>query len=323
MGRKAKTVIWLFGGSLAYLFFFQAFYDCMKYGKLIPVPGQEMVRALAINFFPLLFLVCVNYLIVFKLKVTRHWIKYAIDSILSFIALILLNLSFILISGMPVEWAGTVFSNVLILVFIESLYYEKVSRDMVEQQALAKQEILRYQFEALKAQVDPHFLFNSLNILYSIIPPQEDKTRDYVLNLSRIYRYTLNQSDKTEVTLKEELSFLESYMDIMRIRYNNNFNVEIKGIESYEERLIIPYTLQMLVENVTKHNVISTNQPLVVKINADEDGIWVRNVVQPKEAQYSTRIGTTYLSRLYACHNKRFAAGHEGNQYVAKVPYLN
>lgn len=320
--KSLKTISYLIFGAVLYTLVFQVFYNWMKFGELLPVPWPEMIRSLITNSIPILILVSANYLIVWKVpQCKRPWAGYCIGLVLSMSVLVIMNM-LILNRGIRVEWAGTVFSNFLIFISMEAFYYERVSRMVIRQQALAKQEILQYQYEALKSQVNPHFLFNSFNILYSFLPPELPEAREYVLNLSHIYRYNLNYGNNPQVTLREEMEFLSAYIKILRIRYHDNFDVDIIGAEEYGEKPIIPYTLQMLVENVTKHNAISTVQPMKVTIVADSKGITVSNPVRKKEADVSTHFGLKYLRSLYECHGQMINNTCESGIYTSFIPYL-
>lgn len=317
-----KTFFMLTLGAIVYTFVFQVFYNWMRYGTLFPTTLWITIRSLLFNSIPFWILINTNYLIIwFYPRTGRTWKSYGIAFLASVSVLVIMNL-LIYFSGIEVEWAGTAFSELLIFIGMAAIYYERVSRIAMRQQALAKQEILQYQYEALKSQVNPHFLFNSFNILYSFLPPEQTAAREYVLNLSHIYRYNLNHGNLPQVTLKEELDFLEAYIKILRIRYNENFSVEVLGAKEHEERLIIPYTLQLLVENVTKHNVISSSYPMTVKIIANSEGVTVINPVRAKEADVSTHFGLKYLKSLYNCHDKLISVSCDSDTYNSFIPYL-
>ncbi len=309
--------------AVIYTLVFQVFYNWMRYDSVLPVPIPNMVLSLCMNAVPIWMLVILNYIIVWKIPHGRKaFPTYAFGLTISMCLLILINLLFKVVMGRGVEWAGTIFSNLLLYLSIESIYQQHVSKLVLKQQALAKQQILQYQYEVLKAQVNPHFLFNSFNILYSFIPPYFNEAREYILNLSQIYRYTLKHGEKNQVTVKEELQFLKAYNEILKIRFHNNFQVEITGTDNFEDRNIIPYSLQMLVENVTKHNVITSIQPMTVKITANEKGITVSNPIRRKDTDVATNFGLQYLSRLYQCHKKNFSTTCDNLTYTAHIPYI-
>lgn len=318
-----KQLLNLTIGAVIYTVIFQFFYCWMRYGSPFPLSAIEMLVSMAYNFGPIYFLIICNYLLIFKLTAGKRPIIGAVLSFsLSMVWLVVICFMFKLITGLPVEYAGTVFCNLLVYAALETIYYAQVSKEMLRQQALQKQETLLYKFEALKAQVNPHFLFNSLNILYSFIPPADADARDYVLHLSRVYRYTLNHSDKPSVTVREELNFLDSYNQILRIRFHDNFRVDITDIPDADERKIIPFSLQMLIENVTKHNMISSDMPMTVTIQANDNGISITNPIRHKDSDVSNHFGLTYLSRLYDYHGKKFSTIQDTYQFKAFVPFI-
>ncbi len=322
--ERLKIFLSLTVGAIVYSLFFEFFYCWMRYGNPLPFSFEETVLSIIYNFVPIYILVICNYLLIFKFTHGKRPIISAIVClILSTLALVLIGRVFTLVTGYPVEYAGTMFCNLMIIAGLESIYYAQYSKQILKKHALQEQETLIYKYEALKAQINPHFLFNSLNILYSFIPPEVKDAREYVLHLSKIYRFTLNHNDKAEVNVSTELDFLNSYIRILQIRYNNNLKVNISLQHDAEQRQIIPYSLQMLVENVTKHNFISAESPMSVDIIFGDDGITVSNPLRPKDSDMaSTRFGLSYLKHLYFHRGKEFLAGKDGSKFIAFVPYL-
>jgi len=321
---KLRTFLHLSVGAVIYALFFEVFYCWMRYGDPFPFSFEETALSIAYNFIPIYFLVFCNYLLIFRLNEgQKPLVSAVVCLILSTVILIIIGWLFTLFTGFPVEYAGTVFCNLMIIAGLESVYYAHYSKLVQKKHALQEQETLIYKYEALKAQINPHFLFNSLNILYSFIPPDNKDAREYVLHLSKIYRFTLNHNDKPEVSVRTELDFLNSYIRILEIRYNDNLKVNISLSPGAEEKKIIPYSLQMLVENVTKHNFISYESPMTVDIKLGNDGITVSNPLRPKESDMtSTRFGLSYLKHLYSHRGKEFTAGKSGSDFIAFVPYL-
>lgn len=164
------------------------------------------------------------------------------------------------------------------------LSYKQQSISLENQKLLA--ENLRTRYQSLKNQVDPHFLFNSLNTLSSLVKSNPDKALEYVEQLSYVFRYTLQ--NKETIRLEEELKFTRSYCNLMQIRYGNNLIINYTIDEAYFNCPVIPLSLQTLVENAIKHNVISNKQPLVINIATRDDfTISVSNAVQAKKDQES------------------------------------
>lgn len=163
-----------------------------------------------------------------------------------------------------------------------------------------KAEYERARYELLKNQMDPHFLFNTLNTLNSVIDTSPQKAQEYVQKLSSIFRYTIQ--DKAETTLAEELAFTKDYCDLMKIRYGGNLRFIFNISEKYNSYFIVPFSIQTLVENAIKHNVITNQQPLIVSISTDLDNecAVVSNLVNlKKEKDIGEGVGLVNLSERY------------------------
>ena len=178
-----------------------------------------------------------------------------------------------------------------------SLYYEK--RIAVENETL-RAENLNSRYEALKNQLDPHFLFTSLNSLRSLVEDDADKAEDFIQQLSVVLRSTLQ--NKEVVTLAEELDYVRSYCRMMKMRYGDNLIFD-HGIDhdTYDHYYVLPLSIQGLIENAIKHNVISSKQPLTVHIHTDDDNhLIISNKIQQKIGkEEGTGIGLANLAERY------------------------
>ncbi len=186
-----------------------------------------------------------------------------------------------------------------------------------------KQENLQSQFAALKNQVNPHFLFNSLNTLATIIPENPKQAVQFVQKLSSVYRYLLQYKDDETVDLKTELNCIEAYFFLQKIRFGDNLQVNINVPKKYELKPIPPLTLQILVENAIKHNIISKQKPLKVDIYIDDAGMLVtRNNLQKKNSiESSTKIGLQNLiNRFGYIYNKTIDIFETDSEFLVKVP---
>ncbi|HOT14545.1 MAG TPA: histidine kinase [Bacteroidales bacterium] len=180
------------------------------------------------------------------------------------------------------------------------------------------------QYIALKSQVNPHFLFNSLNTLSSLIRTSPDKAIGFVDKFSKIYRYVLDSSDKMLITVRQELDFINSYIFLQKIRFGDAINIDIQIESEYMNDFIPPLSLQLLVENAFKHNEASQEAPLQVKIFVENSNIVVMNNLQMKRIRpESTGIG---LKNLQARYNQLCDAMPEfyttEKQYIAKIPLI-
>jgi LytS/YehU family sensor histidine kinase len=171
-------------------------------------------------------------------------------------------------------------------------------RILFENQTLAAENI-KNRYEALKNQLNPHFLFNTLNTLDGLIGFGNEKAHVYLQNLSSSFRYVIQNKEIT--TLKEELTFAETFTYLMKIRYGDNLNIWYAIDEKYNSFYIMPLTLQLLIENAVKHNVIDDEQPLTIFVETTEnDTIKVSNTIQRKiHIDAGERVGLTNLVERY------------------------
>lgn len=177
------------------------------------------------------------------------------------------------------------------------LMWDKRQETIIENQKLSM-ENLQNRYEALKNQVDPHFLFNSLNTLNGLIGYDDEKAHDYLDQLSSVFRYTMQ--NKKIIYVEEELSFVESYIYLMKIRYNESLQVESNIDVKYLKYHILPFGLQLLIENCIKHNVISNKYPLLITIETTEnETIKVKNTIRLKPDVLSSGVGLNNLNERY------------------------
>lgn len=190
---------------------------------------------------------------------------------------------------------------VVLIVLLSTLLFSSVferQQTLIENEQLIVENI-RIRYEVLKNQVDPHFLFNSLNTLDGLIGIDDDKAHEFVENISSVFRYTIN--NKEIMYLDEELDFTESYASLMKIRYGDNFHIEYQIEEKYRTYYIMPISLQLLVENAIKHNCISNRHQLIINIETTpNDTIKVTNRINPKmDVEVGTGIGLANLAERY------------------------
>lgn len=182
-----------------------------------------------------------------------------------------------------------------------------------------------YQYERLKQQINPHFLFNSLNILDYLVQEQEtERASTFIRKLANIYRYMLRNDEKPLVKIGEELDFTKMYIDLLRERFIEGMVFVIDVDENLYDRSIVPCSLQLLVENATKHNIVSAESPLTIKIKCDEEFITVSNNLQERtHGQPSTHLGLANIRRQYMDITRReiFVEKTE-NEFIVKLPII-
>ncbi|GAB2558299.1 sensor histidine kinase [Spirosoma areae] len=189
-----------------------------------------------------------------------------------------------------------------------------------------EKEAVQAQFDALKNQVNPHFLFNSLSILSSLVDTDAKLAGQFINRLSKAYRYILEQRDNERVSLHTELDFIVAYTFLLTIRFEDKLFVTIEVPEAARARYAIaPLTLQLLVENAVKHNRLSEEAPLRVSIALEGDYLRVANPIQPRPAQEaSTGIGLQNIINRYRLLTSRPVwVGEDDGAFVVKLPLLN
>lgn len=225
-------------------------------------------------------------------------------------------------------------NNGLTLIIVLSIFYLLINRKAnirmkemeVQAEQLTKENALA-QYEALKNQVSPHFLFNSLSILSSLVHADPDLSEKFIDQLSKAYRYILEQKDNDTILLKTELDFINSYAFLLKIRFENKFDVNISVSNDHAEKYrIAPLTLQMLIENCVKHNRMSQGEPLRVDITIRENYLVVSNAVKPRsehERMVSTGIGLANIKNRYKLLTDLPVQVESGNEtFTVKIPLL-
>lgn len=178
---------------------------------------------------------------------------------------------------------------------------ERDKERLLEENELLHQENLMARFETLKSQVDPHFLFNAMNTLYTLVETEPAKAREFIASFSALYRQVLNSRERTIVPVQEELQLARHYVFLQHIRFGNSLVVDIDVPASALSGYLPPFTLQMLLENAIKHNVISAAKPLHISVTAQNGRLIVRNDLRPRGgASAGTGTGLENIRRRYA-----------------------
>ena len=193
---------------------------------------------------------------------------------------------------------GTI--QLFIVIIITGIHYvidflRSLKQAIKEQEAL-KREALHHNYEALKNQVSPHFLFNSLSVLSALVDQDTEKSKEFIKQLSEVYRYVLEQKGEELVPLQKEMEFVDSYIFLNQIRHDSSLKVQIELTDT--KGFVIPMSIQLLVENVLKHNEVSEKNPLTLRITRpDEDTIEVRNSYRPRIGIAGSGLGLSLLKK--------------------------
>ncbi len=257
--------------------------------------GSKFIQALMLYFFP------------WEESISKHLV-YEVGCIFVFSSLMLiigiLTYSW-LVSSVNIT-VGVVLQNIIVSFLLALLFiafnegaflFSKWKQSLLEQEKL-RQENLIAKVESLKKQLDPHFLFNSLSVLSGVVYKDPVLADNFITKLAQVYRYVLEHNDEKQVPLAKEISVVEAYCFLLNVRFYNKviLNVQLKDTSTY----VLPMSIQLLVENAVKHNRISDNQPLELRIYSSGQTLWVENSLHVKEVkEESTSIGLKNLEARY------------------------
>ena len=206
----------------------------------------------------------------------------------------------------PANYLVAIVVTFFVTLGIHAFYFYKAYQEnkVKEQKVIAG--TASAQFESLKNQIDPHFLFNSLNVLSSLIEENPENAQKFTTSLSKIYRYVLEQKDKELVPVAEELAFAKTYMNLLKMRFENSITFELPDGFNDEVAKVVPLSLQLLLENCIKHNVVSESKPLHIKIYIENNQLVVENNLQKKEVLSDRKgVGLQNIVNRYAILTQR------------------
>lgn len=198
------------------------------------------------------------------------------------------------------------------------------SERIEKEEAIQERDIAEVQFTQLKNKLNPHFLFNSLAVATDLVYQSPEDTQKFLVQMSKAYRYIVQNYDEPIVALNVEVKFIEDYLELLHTRFQKGFFSEIECISSIENKWIIPLTLQILIENAIKHNTISERHPMYLKIVLDENFLRVENTLKKKKAVFSTSVGLSNLQMQFAHYtSEKISITETDNRFTVHVPLLN
>ena len=283
-------------------------------GSIIEGDVYETSAMVFSNSFSLITLICINVLYVrYARRYAKKWSKAS--SLLVFLAFtftaaflesilagagIPIRLSNVFNEGFPLLYATSLLAQIAAYCVVYIINYAFSIRSQMKEER-EKANMAQYRYVKLKHQVNPHFLFNSLNILDCLICDNNTEAASaYTHKLAGIYRYMLKSEDEMVVSLRDELVFVELYTDLLKERFPVGFHVETSVPEELMARFVLPCSVQLLIENATKHNAVSEEDPLVIRIEAEGESIRVTNNRVPKVSKSpSTGLGQAYIKQMY------------------------
>ncbi|MDY0988321.1 histidine kinase [Flavobacterium sp. CFBP9031] len=211
--------------------------------------------------------------------------------------------------------------NLIVYMFLHLLFQNYQTQQMGVELERTKAVNLGAQYELLKQQVNPHFLFNSLNTLKSMVDIQDPQSSDFILKLSDFYRFTLESRKMDLIPLSEEIQILDSYVYLLKARFEDGFVLENEIDPKQYDSAIPPFTLQLLIENCIKHNVVSLDKPLKIKLYTENEFLVVENKIQLKRGAVSTGVGLDNINqRFMHLIHKEIEIEKDETTFKVKIP---
>ena len=331
-------LIWLLSGIIGIFVLRLTIMLILSSDYFASVDLSRMTSEILSNVLALIILICTNTLYIWS---ARRLLKHS-HRVMQFLALITFTLlasllETILVSiGLPAGselsspqdfvrlYMAALITQIAIYCLVYMTNYALFARSKM-QEARGKANVAQYRYQILKRQVNPHFLFNSLNALDCLVCEQKtEQASTYIHKLAGVYRYMIKSEDESLVSLEEELKFVEMYVDLMKVRFPAGLEVIVNVPQELSRHLVLTCALQLLIENAVKHNVINASNPLIVRIEADSAHIRVSNNVIPKLTQVnSTGLGQKYIMKQYLdiC-GKAIVISHTDKEYSVVLPLI-
>ncbi|ASE61603.1 Probable sensor-like histidine kinase YehU [Chryseobacterium gleum] len=262
----------------------------------------------------------------------QYWRLYIFNVLVLVAAIILGSMIHSLLFGTPQLTGGRIrgyfvrflLSSIMIAVVIRLILLMRESRnkDLINEQL--NSAYLKAQLQLLQEQLNPHFLFNTLSSLSAIVRENPNLAQNYILHLSKIFRYTLVRSGNNLVSLEKELEHLKSYIQLVKMRLENAFQIHINISEDCINKQILHLSLQPLVENAVKHNKATLSHPLTVEIYEEDKWLIIRNNLQPSISETEgTGLGLTNLNERYKLQlHKEIEIFQTKEYFIVKLPFL-
>ncbi|WP_411031903.1 2TM domain-containing protein [Spongiimicrobium sp. 3-5] len=280
--------------------------------KLLTEIGYNMLYAVVLTLINSMFFDYLNNKVVWK-KYAKHRILIGAAGGVFFTMLgilwirILIRMGFegasweVFVDGeKAIYYVVALLITIVVSVFFHAVHFYRSLQDkrVKEQKIIAGTASAK--FDALKNQLDPHFLFNSLNVLTSLIEEDPDQAQKFTTSLSKVYRYVLEQKNKDLVSVDEELQFAKTYVRLLKMRFEDSIVFDVPEKSSNPEAKIVPLSLQLLLENAVKHNVVTASRPLHIKVFETDGMLTVSNNLQEKQVvKKSSGVGLRNIQQRY------------------------
>lgn len=215
--------------------------------------------------------------------------------------------------------------NIIVMAVLEALVFFNESNQAKLRAETLEKELFHTRYEVLKNQINPHFMFNSLNVLSGLVEQDAVKAQRFIDEFAHIYRYVLETIEKTVVPLSDELGFVRSYIFLQQIRHGDAIELSVNVPAALLKMVLPPLSLQLVLENAIKHNIVSSAQPLSIEIFSDNNQLIVKNNIQPKMSSgVSTGLGQKNLAKRYQMitdETPLFSV--KNNSYVVELPLID
>ena len=214
--------------------------------------------------------------------------------------------------------------NIIMIIILEAWLFSIESKKAKQTSDNLRKELSQIKFEVLKSQINPHFMFNSLNVLSGLISQDNGKAQQFIDEFSHVYRHVLETIEQPVTTLGKELDFARSYMFLQQMRYGDSLTYTVNITAAVTNYFLPPLSLQILLENVLKHNTVNESKPLEIVIWNENEHLMVKNPIQPKiSIGKSTGLGLKNLKKRYAFISPQQPYfGIENAYYIAKLPLI-
>ena len=249
--------------------------------------------------------------------------------LLAFVIVIAVRLTILLILSGGIDRENIVASIIVDYVFsLGALIFLAENAMRINARALEDREkarLAQYRYMNLSQQVNPHFLFNSLNILDCLVCEEKtDQASTYIHKLAAIYRYLLRNEEERLVKLRDEMDFVDQYVDLLKVRFPEGLDIQIDIPADRLNRRVVPCSVQLLIENATKHNAVSADKPLQIMVKCEDDCVVVSNTLNPKiSSGPSTGLGLKYLREQYQDVAGKTPVVRMGeNEYTVVIPLI-
>lgn len=265
--------------------------------------------------------------------VTRTFTQFSLMLAWSVSAFVLVQLLMMyLIQGLPPSVAWKYATDFILYTFLIALFislvftaigFFKAWRNSVLSEAATKAEMMSYKYESLRNQINPHFLFNSFNVLSELVYEDQAQAVKFIRQMSDLFRYVLDSRDQELVSLSEELEFMKSYVFLLKTRFGDKLKLDI-DLNPEMNAYIVPMTLQLLVENAVKHNEVSEKFPLSISIRQKDQYIEVENAVKPKPTGIdSNKTGLKNIVQQFAFFtDKQIEVKSTESHFLVRVPII-